>query len=136
MQRDLVAHVLALDEPYRTAILWRYVEELSPRAIARRQGVPVRTVHTRLERGLARLRDRLRGSRGGPEAWLGAFLALSPARLGVGRFSFRFPGGTRHTLVAWGPWTSSSGPGIDRFQGRAEHVSAGTSDLELVLSKP
>ena len=41
VQRDLVQAVLDLDEPYRTTILWRFLEELPPREIARRAGVPV-----------------------------------------------------------------------------------------------
>ena len=53
-----------LDEPYRTTLRLRYQEELSPRAIAARSDTPVRTVHTRLTRGLARLRERLDDERG------------------------------------------------------------------------
>ncbi len=58
-QRDLVQAVLDLDEPYRSTILWRFFEDLSARAIARRAGVPVATVHTRLSRALDKLRARL-----------------------------------------------------------------------------
>ncbi|MFO1077581.1 MAG: sigma-70 family RNA polymerase sigma factor [Planctomycetota bacterium] len=55
----LVAAVRTLDEPYRTAIVLRYFEGLSPRAIAARRGLPVRTVHTHLQRALAQLREKL-----------------------------------------------------------------------------
>lgn len=55
----LVAAVRALDEPYRTAIVRRYFEGRSPRAIAADRGLPVRTVHTHLQRGLDQLRARL-----------------------------------------------------------------------------
>src|SRR6185503_10457102 len=68
IQRDLVQAVLELEEPYRTAILWRFFEELAPREIARRSGAPVATVHTRIQRGLARLRERLARTHGGDEA--------------------------------------------------------------------
>jgi RNA polymerase sigma-70 factor (ECF subfamily) len=61
--RDLAGRVLELDEPFRTAILLRYYEDLPPRAIARRTGVPVRTVNSRIARGLERLRTRLRRDR-------------------------------------------------------------------------
>src|SRR5262245_48236445 len=44
--RRLVALVLALEEPYRSTVLLRYVEELSPSEIAARQRVPVATVKT------------------------------------------------------------------------------------------
>lgn len=60
VHESLVAAARALDEPYRTAIALRYFEGLSPRAIAARQGVSPRTVHTRLQRALVLLRTRLR----------------------------------------------------------------------------
>ncbi|HKD99892.1 MAG TPA: sigma-70 family RNA polymerase sigma factor, partial [Planctomycetota bacterium] len=53
--RVVVDAVLALPEPYRSALLLRYYEDLPPRAIAEREGIPVETVHTRLRRALARL---------------------------------------------------------------------------------
>lgn len=55
----LIAAVLDLDEPYRSTILLRFFEELPPREVAARQGVPVETVRTRTRRGLARLRSAL-----------------------------------------------------------------------------
>lgn len=79
VQRDLVQAVLELEEPYRTAILWRFFEELAPGEIARRSGAPVATVHTRIQRGLAQLRERLARARGAQEprdeGWV---LALVP----------------------------------------------------------
>lgn len=57
--RHLVSAVLALAEPYRTTITLRFFDGLSPSAIARRQGAPVKTVHTRIRRGLLLLRERL-----------------------------------------------------------------------------
>ena len=50
---------LQLDEPYRTTILLRFIEGLPPRAVAKRLDVPVETVRTHIQRGLARLRARL-----------------------------------------------------------------------------
>src|SRR5688572_30476012 len=71
---ELVEAVFALEEPYRDAVVLRYFENLSPRAIAKRLGVPVETVRTRLKRALARLRERLDRKYGsGREAW-GALL--------------------------------------------------------------
>jgi RNA polymerase sigma-70 factor (ECF subfamily) len=55
----LVRALLALEEPSRSAVLLRYHEGLAPRVIARRLGVPVETVKTRIHRGLTRLRARL-----------------------------------------------------------------------------
>lgn len=85
LHRELVESVMALDEPYRSTILLRYFEELSPRAIARREGIPVRTVKTRLSRGLEKLRERLDARTGGDRAaWLGALAAFTRKPFAVG----------------------------------------------------
>ncbi|HEV8112764.1 MAG TPA: sigma-70 family RNA polymerase sigma factor [Planctomycetota bacterium] len=101
VQRDLVQAVLDLDEPYRTTILWRYFEELPPREIARRAGVPVATVYSRIARGIARLRERLDRARGGDgrswaiallpvleapgsgPAWIGALLVKTSTQIAI-----------------------------------------------------
>lgn len=89
LQRTLLAAVEALDEPYRTTIVRRYYENLPPRRIAALDGLPVKTVKTRLARGLAQLRTRLDGEFGGERrAWLVAFTpwlraAHGPTILGV-----------------------------------------------------
>jgi len=66
--RELVAALEQLPEPYRTAVRLRYLDDLPPRAIAARLGVPVETARTHVKRGIARLRARLdvehRGGRG------------------------------------------------------------------------
>lgn len=64
LRAEIVRAVLALDEPYRAAIVLRYFEELSPAEAARRLGVPEETLRTRLRRGLAELRMRLRREHG------------------------------------------------------------------------
>lgn len=58
-QRALSDAVLALPEPYRSTILRRYVEGVAPKEIARRSGIPLDTVKTRLKRGLELLRAAL-----------------------------------------------------------------------------
>ena len=63
--RDVSAAVAALEEPFRTAVVLRFWHGLPPRAIARRLGVPVNTVRSRIQRGLARLREQLDGRHGG-----------------------------------------------------------------------
>lgn len=72
-----VAHaVLDLCEPYRTAVLLRYYEDLTPAEIGERLGVPVDTVRTRLRRALESLRGRLDRDHGGDRAaWVVALLA-------------------------------------------------------------
>lgn len=70
---ELVAAVLSLEEPYRTCLLLRFFENLRPREIALRTAVPVATVHSRLQRGLALLRTTLARSHG--HRW---HLAIAP----------------------------------------------------------
>jgi len=55
----VVRAVLELREPYRTAVLQRFLEEEPPSSIAARLGVPVATIDSRIQRGLAELRRRL-----------------------------------------------------------------------------
>lgn len=70
VQRAVADAVLALAEPYRTTVLLRFWEELTPAAISVRTQTPVETVRTRLKRGLAMLRERLDGAHGGKRgAW-------------------------------------------------------------------
>ena len=57
--RRLLDAVEALPEPYRSTIVERFFDDLPPRVIARRRGLPVNTVRTHLRRGLAELRRRL-----------------------------------------------------------------------------
>src|SRR5260221_2410109 len=59
LQRTLVDAVLALREPYKTAIVLAYFEELPPRKIARRLSLPASTVRSHIRRGLAHLREDL-----------------------------------------------------------------------------
>ncbi len=73
----IVAAVLALEEPYRSTVLLRYFEDLPPRAIARRQGVPVETVRTRIKRALAMLRDKLDREYGDRAVWCAVLLPLA-----------------------------------------------------------
>lgn len=73
--REVVEEVLALDEPYRQVLLLRHFEELPPRRIAALLDLPIATVSTRLQRGQARLRERLEARYGGDGRWC---LALGP----------------------------------------------------------
>jgi RNA polymerase sigma factor (sigma-70 family) len=79
-QQRVVAAVLELAEPYRTAILRRYLRDETPAAIAADLGLPAATVRTHVHRGLAKLRQRL--DAGGERAAWGVPLAplLRPRR--------------------------------------------------------
>lgn len=87
----LLAAVNELDAPYGDTIWQRYFEDLPPRAIAQRSGVPVATVKSRLQRGLQQLRERL-GEEGEPSDWRAA--------LGVA-FGFGKGAATVATAAAW-----------------------------------
>ena len=76
VHRTLVDTVLALDEPYRSCLLLRFFENLPPREIARQTGAPVATVHSRLQRALAKMRERLAENHG--PRWSLAIAPLLP----------------------------------------------------------
>ena len=83
LHRRLVDRVMALPEPGRTLVLERYFEGLAPRALARRHGVPLETVRTRLKRALAQLRETMtrdEGAGGGDWRALAVPLAALRAR--------------------------------------------------------
>jgi RNA polymerase sigma-70 factor (ECF subfamily) len=76
--RAIAAAVHALAEPFRTVVVLRFWHDLPTQEIAAQLGVPQDTARSRLQRGLARLRERLDGERGGRAAWIGALGALVP----------------------------------------------------------
>ncbi len=73
--------LVALEEPYRSALYLRFHDGLKPKAIAERMDVPVKTVNSWLHRGLQKLRDELDGAYGGGEegraAWLSGMALLA-----------------------------------------------------------
>ncbi|MBL8896047.1 MAG: sigma-70 family RNA polymerase sigma factor [Planctomycetes bacterium] len=81
-RRAVVDAVFALDEPWRTTLILRYLDGLPQREIAQRMGVPVETVHSRLRRALELLRARLDADHGGDRlSWT---LGLVPLALPSG----------------------------------------------------
>jgi RNA polymerase sigma-70 factor (ECF subfamily) len=85
LRRRVVEAVLALPAPARDVVVLRHLEDVPPREIARRLGLPVETVKTRLKRALARLRTDLDDLHGGDRrAWLPGVAALAGSRLGAG----------------------------------------------------
>lgn len=65
--RAVTQALLALEEPYKSALILRYYDERSPLEIARELGLPPTTVKSRIERGLERLRRKLPAEYGGDE---------------------------------------------------------------------
>lgn len=73
----LVQAVLALEEPYRSTLLWRYFEGLSAEQIAQRARIEPATVRSRVARARERLRETLTHQGGEPpERWLAGLLPL------------------------------------------------------------
>ncbi len=87
VQRDVVQHVLALDEPYRSAVLLRFFEDRKPPEIAERLGIPLKTVHSRLGRAFDKLRERLDAEYGNSQAWAALLLPFATQSVGTGAAS-------------------------------------------------
>ena len=66
LRLELTHALLELREPYRSTLILRFYDDLSPNEIALAEGIPAATVRVRLKRGLDELRDRFerRGRRG------------------------------------------------------------------------
>lgn len=78
LQERLLRAVRELPEPSRSTVWARYGEGLAPREIARRDTVPIKTVRTRLARGLEMLRARFDREHGGDrKAWVALLLPLA-----------------------------------------------------------
>jgi len=123
LQKNLTEHVLALDEPYRTVVLLKFFEDLSPLEIAKRLERPQSSVNTQLSRGLEKLRERLDGEYGNRRAWC---VALAPLTV-------------EHELVAAGalaaglPWLLVPVLAALAFWGLGWPGSAGeVADAEIV----
>ncbi len=77
-RRILLDATLALSEPGRSTVLLRFFEGLPPREIAKRQGVPVETVRSRVRRALGEMRVSLDATHGGDRrAWALVLLPLA-----------------------------------------------------------
>jgi RNA polymerase sigma-70 factor (ECF subfamily) len=78
LQRRVVEIVIALDEPYRSALLLRFFEDLEPVEIAKRLGVPNTTVRSWLHRAVQMVRDELdRRHEGQRQAWMATLAPIA-----------------------------------------------------------
>jgi RNA polymerase sigma factor (sigma-70 family) len=83
MRRQVVDTVLALKEPYRSAVLYRFYEDLPPREIARRLNIPAATARSHIHRGLEQMRSRLDREYGNDRrAWCRAMAPLAGIKVG------------------------------------------------------
>lgn len=79
-RRQVVEALVSLEEPLRTTLVLRFLDGLPQREIAKRMGVPVETVHTRLRRGIESMRQQLdERNHGDARSWAFALLPLSVA---------------------------------------------------------
>ncbi len=146
LQRAVADAVLALEEPYRAVILHRFFDELPPRVIAERLGVPVETVRTRIKRGLAQLREQLDRRYGPRDSWAGMLLpglASSTAwstGVGVMSGSSKVVAAAGIALVigvgAWQITAPSGGDGAESAAGRADVAAAVDNSADGVPSAP
>ncbi|HEX6811139.1 MAG TPA: sigma-70 family RNA polymerase sigma factor [Planctomycetota bacterium] len=72
--QQLHAALMSCPEPYLGTLLLRFFEDLTPTVIAEKTGTPLPTVKSRLQRGLALLRERLDREHPG-SSWRAAFAA-------------------------------------------------------------
>lgn len=80
--RLVTDQLLALPSPYRDVLFRRFFHDATPQQIAAAAGLPVATVKSQLQRGLAMLRQRLEGERGaGWRPLLVSAFGLAPERL-------------------------------------------------------
>ena len=78
LQRALAEELLALEEPYRSTVMLRFVEGYSSIEIARRLGIPDGTVRRRLKVALDQLREGLRKRTDQPRrGWLAALVPFA-----------------------------------------------------------
>lgn len=78
---QLTKALTSLPEPYQSTLLQRYFEDLKPGAIAARAGVPLATVKSRLQRGIALLRERMEADQhSGWRLGLGAAFGLESGK--------------------------------------------------------
>jgi RNA polymerase sigma factor (sigma-70 family) len=103
--KRVVDTLFALPEPYHTVVVLRFFDDVDAHEIARRLDRPVATVRTQLQRGLARMRERLDAEFGGDRrAWCAAFAPLLPAgTAGVG-----VPGGALLGALLMTKWMLSA----------------------------
>lgn len=135
----LVDAVRALDEPYRTTLVLRYLDELSPAEVAARTGVPLRTVHTRTTRALEKLRERLDRSAGDRATWLGCLVPLlehsATPYLGALLVNAKWIGAAAAAIVlsaaGWWVWSRPEAATVEL----AHHARDASENVELVPSE-
>jgi RNA polymerase sigma-70 factor (ECF subfamily) len=147
-QRDVVAKILALSEPYRSVVVLRYYHELSSEEIAQRLGSKAATVRTQLARAHELLRGKLDKQYGSRAAWAVLLLPDAPApasaALGVGFVSaavigaallyFAWPKTEGADAAALPKATAAASTATDTLAG-ADATTAGAQRAEAPLER-
>ncbi|HLU48570.1 MAG TPA: RNA polymerase sigma factor [Planctomycetota bacterium] len=121
LHRAVVDAVLDLAEPYRSTLLLRYFEDLTPEEIAARDRAPVATVRTRIHRALERLRVSLDGRVGARSAWIAALAPIAALD-------------SAHAVVEGG--VAASGVAASSAAGAASSLSLFSTGSFLLMQKP
>ena len=136
LQRLLGEAMLALEEPYRTSVMLRFLEGLTPAEIAERQGLPANTVRWRLRQGIEAIRRRLERSQGknwalsllpfaegGPVSVSGKSAVFAPLLL------------MKKAVVICAALVAVAWWGIEALRGVPSHGPRETTRPELVLDR-
>ncbi|MCE9596170.1 MAG: sigma-70 family RNA polymerase sigma factor [Planctomycetes bacterium] len=137
----LVDAVRGLGEPYRTTIVMRFLEELSPQEVATRTGVPLRTVHTRTTRALAQLRAKLDGRVGDRRAWLACLAPLlkTPGTplLGALLVNTKLVGvAVAVAVVSTAGWWLTRAPDVAALESASDARRANERPIEVAANTP
>tara|TARA_R110002072_G_scaffold141664_3_gene286933 strand:- start:35569 stop:38682 length:3114 start_codon:yes stop_codon:yes gene_type:complete len=109
MVARLDAALIGLAQPYQDTLLLRYFEDLTPSEIAARNCESIATVKSRLQRGLAMLRQRLDADRGGRD-WraglvltfgLGPNATATAMKIGIAFMTTKLVLGAAAAVFAW-----------------------------------
>lgn len=85
LQRRVFDAVSSLEPLYRDVLVLRHFDGKPPRKIAKELGLPVKTVNTRLSRGIEKLRARLDADFGGRrDAWVSALIPIAKGGVAAG----------------------------------------------------
>ena len=85
LHKLLVELVIDLDEPYRSTIIQRFVEDRTSASIAQALGIPAGTVRKRLHEALSRLRAGLDANGGDRKRWAPGVLAFTSGAIQVAK---------------------------------------------------
>lgn len=128
--RRVVDAVMALDEPSRTTVLLRYLDDLPTRVIAQRMAASEELVRKRIERALRRLRERLDAEFGsGTRRWACALLVVPPAAGVFASAKLAAAVATAVVCVAAIAWGVRMRGAVERDEG-APLAVAGATDIE------